>query len=83
MTTVQPKRVYTKKADKVIPTQTEGKKEIFINKDTLSDVEFCRTCGFVRNHVCKRYPPMIGNTAFIQPIVLDTDWCGCYKRAGK
>jgi len=78
------KRAYTKKSETT--NNTQEKPVIGKNLTTAingSFVECCRTCDFVRNHICKRYPPMIGNTAFIQPIVLDTDWCGCYKRAGK
>ena len=49
--------------------------------DTKS--ECCGTCDFIREGSCKRYPPMIGTTSFIQPTVTYIDWCGCYKRAGK
>jgi len=70
------KRAYTKKVQSVTV------KAIPENK-VVTDVESCRSCRFIRNHVCKRFPPMIGATAFIQPMVSDTDWCGCFEKAVK
>jgi hypothetical protein len=79
------KRVYTKKIDKI--NINNRMINSLINNEMLvgnhSLAECCRNCKYIRGSICKRFPPCIGQTAFIQPMVQDTDWCGCFERAGK
>ena len=44
------------------------------------EIEVCKTCRYMANGFCHRYPPVvIDEDSFIRPIIIadeDLNWCG-------